>query len=283
MLFTGAKRTFGIRSDANNVSRMPFTVKKSHSLASPCHERDRRAVARNAAHHADAIPLYEIARVYDPSDRGDLPEESLALAGAFAGARRSRSWHGEAKEWNFFTAKGILETLFASLRIPNVRFAPVKGMPFHPTRVALLSMGRNVFGMLGEVHPTVCERYGAPERTVAFEIMLAPVLAALPGRPEVEELPRFPSVYLDLAIVVDEMVTAERVGELIEKSGAPEVVSVTLFDVYRGDQVEAGKKSLAYGLELRVGDRTLTDQDAQRVRDRILVVLRERTGAELRA
>jgi phenylalanyl-tRNA synthetase beta chain len=136
---------------------------------------------------------------------------------------------------------------------------------------------------MGEIHPRVCERWNVPEGTVAFEIALAPVLSSLPERAKVTELPRFPGVYLDVAVVVDESVRAEEISSFIEEAGAPEVVDVRLFDLYRGEQVPSGKKSLAYALELRVADRTLTDAEAAEVRDRIVKVLSERTGAELRA
>ena len=137
--------------------------------------------------------------------------------------------------------------------------------------------------MLGELHPDVCERFEVPERTVAFEVALEPLLDARTDRPRVVEPGRFPAVLMDIAVVVDEQVPAADVGRLIAKAGAPETASVDLFDVYRGDQVPEGKKSLAYALRMQAQDRTLTDQDATTVRERIIAALRERVGGELRA
>jgi phenylalanyl-tRNA synthetase beta chain len=114
------------------------------------------------------------------------------------------------------------------------------------------------------------------------EISLGPVFAAVQEKVQLRELPRFPANYIDLALVVDAGVPAARVEELIWKAGAPEVTQVRIFDLYEGEQIPAGKKSLAYALELRVPDRTLTDEEAATVRDRIVLVLRERAGAELR-
>ena len=242
-----------------------------------------RAVSRNVAHRADGVALYELARVYEPADSAALPNETLVLGATLTGTRRARSWMHAGDHWSFFAAKGVLEAMFDALRIEDIRFRPINMMPFHPTRAAHVLIGDRPVGTAGEIHPAVCGRFDVPEGTVAFEIVLDALFERLPGRPKVDELPRYPAIYLDLAIVVDDGVAAERVAALIAAAGAPEVVGSTLFDVYRGDQIPPGKKSLAYSLELRVPDRTLTDADAVRVRDRILVALGERTGAVLRS
>jgi phenylalanyl-tRNA synthetase beta chain len=160
--------------------------------------------------------------------------------------------------------------------------APATGMPFHPTRAAAVSIAATTAGTIGELHPRVCERFDLPEGSIVFEVALAPVLAAMPSRVEVSELPRFPASFIDLAIVVDEAVRAAEIEEAITSAGAPELESVRLFDLYRGEQIPPGKKSLAYALHMRVPDRTLTDEDAAAVRARITAVLRERFTAELR-
>ena len=241
-----------------------------------------RAVARNVAHRAEGVALYELARVYEPADSAALPNERLVLGATFTGTRRARSWMRPAGDWSFFDAKGVLEAMFDALRVEDIRFRPINMMPFHPTRAAHVLIGDLPVGTAGEIHPEVCGRFDVPEGTVAFEVALDGLFEGLPDRPQVRELPRYPAIYLDLAVVVDDGVAAERLTALIKAAGAPEVVGATLFDVYRGDQVPPGKKSLAYSLELRASDRTLTDTDADRVRNRILVALEERTGAVLR-
>jgi phenylalanyl-tRNA synthetase beta chain len=137
--------------------------------------------------------------------------------------------------------------------------------------------------VIGELHPNVCDAFDVPEGSVVFEIALAPLFAAMPGRPAVSELPRYPAVFIDLAVVVDGSVPAAQVEEAIVTAGRPELASVRLFDVYRGSQVPEGKKSLAFALELRDPARTLTDEDQNAVRERIVTLLRERMGAGLRA
>ena len=240
-----------------------------------------RSVARNVAQRAPGVALYEIARIYEPSTE-ELPQEAGVIAAAFTGERAGKHWRAAPGRWDFYSAKGVLEALLDGLRLETPRFRPVTGYPFHPTRAAAVSLNTAPLGALGELHPEVCERFDVPEGTVAFELALGPILAALPPRPQVELLDKYPAIYIDLAFVVDADVPAERIGDLIAKAGEPEVVNSVLFDIYTGEQIPAGKKSLAYSLELRVGDRTLTDEDAEGVRDRILGAVRERTGAELR-
>ena len=192
------------------------------------------------------------------------------MSGVGAGERSPKTWLTEADDWDFFAAKGVVDTALGRLGVGPADYEPGKGMPFHPTRVARVRLGDVSIGVIGAVHPDVIGAFDFPTGTdaVAFELALEPVLAVLPGRPEVDDLPRFPPVYVDLAIVVDESVPAAMVESLLRRAGAPEVRSVRLFDVYRGEQVRAGKKSLAYALEMRAPDRTLTDEDANVVRSR---------------
>lgn len=240
------------------------------------------SAARNVAQHADSIGLYEIAPAYFATGE-QLPDERLMLGAVFSGLRAVRSWARPAERWDFFSAKGILEALVSALEIEPAAFEPLSALPFHPTRGAGVALSGTALGVLGQLHPDVCARFELPDGVVAFEIMLAPLLAAGRERVKIDELSRFPAIYRDLALVVDDRVAAAMVEDLVRRAGAPEVTSVRLFDMYTGEQVPAGKKSLAYALELRSRTQTLTDADADRVRDRIITALRERTGAELRS
>ena len=239
-----------------------------------------RAAARNVARRVDNVALFEIARVFEASSEL-LPDQPTNLGGVFVGERSSTTWKHPAVAWDFFEVKGIVLAAVASLGV-TMELAPVEGMPFHPTRAAAVSIGSSRVGAIGELHPRACERFDVPEGTVVFEIAAAPVVAAMPARPTVPELPRFPAAFIDLAVVVADDVAAAAVEDAIRSAGAPELESVQLFDLYRGEQVEVGKKSLAYALRMRVPDRTLTDDDAVAVRERMVGALRDRFQAELR-
>jgi phenylalanyl-tRNA synthetase beta chain len=241
-----------------------------------------RSAGRNFAHGASAAASFEIARVFEPSGE-PLPREGLVLALVLAGDRIPKGWDEDRRSWDFFGAKGVVEALFASLHVPAVDFAPATGMPFHPTRAARAALSGSDLGAIGELHPEVCERFEVPEGTMVAEIALGPVFAALPPRPRAGDLPRFPPIYIDIALVVPEDVPSGEILSVIRTVGSPEVSSARLFDLYRGDQVPAGKKSLAYALELRDPDRTLTDEEGGEVRDRIVAELASRFGATLRA
>ena len=241
-----------------------------------------KAVALNQARRAQGIALFEIARIYEPT-HDVLPQEGLVLAGAFSGLRRDQEWTGPALPWDFFGVKGVLEAALVGLGLEGLGFVLAKGKPFHPTRAATVSLGSAALGAVGELHPDVCERFDVAERTLVFELSLAPVFEALHGRVQLREPSRYPAAYIDLAVVVDDGVAAAKVQDVINRAGSPEVVSVRLFDVYRGEQVGEGKKSLAFALELRAEDGTMTDDEALEVRDRILPALQERTGGTIRA
>jgi phenylalanyl-tRNA synthetase beta chain len=240
-----------------------------------------RSAARNVARRVPDVALFEIASVYEPSER-ELPAESQLLAAAFCGARQLKSWRAERKEWDLFSVKGVVEALLRALRIGGAAFEPYGARPFHPTRAARLVLAGEPVGVLGELHPETCDAFDVPQGTAAFELALEPLIAACPGKPVVEEPPRLPGVYFDLAFIVDRAVPAGRIEEVVRLAGRPEVVSVRLFDVYEGEQLGEGRKSIAFALELRAPDRTLTDDEAAAVRARIVRAVAERTGAELR-
>lgn len=242
-----------------------------------------RSVARNHAHRAQGVALFEVSHIYGLTT-GDLADEQLVLGLATAGYRIPPSWNSDGQRWDFFTAKGALEAALSAIGVEGCTYAPVGGAtaPFHPTRAASITLGGASIGVIGEIHPDVCDRFDIPEGAVIVEVSLAPVFAASPDRKEAVELPRFPSMHIDLAVVVDRGVAAGKVEDIIRKAGSPEVVAVRLFDLYEGEQVPAGKKSLAFSLELRDPERTMTDEEALKVRDRIVSALAERLGAEMR-
>jgi phenylalanyl-tRNA synthetase beta chain len=197
------------------------------------------------------------------------------------GDRHAPGWRGGRAAWDFFAAKGVLTALFESFGL-SFELRPVEGMPFHPTRGASVTMDGADVGALGEIHPEVCGDWDVSEGTVAFEIALGPLVRSLPEPPRASELPRYPATFMDLAVVVRESVPAMQVEDAIRTAGAPELTAVRLFDLYRGEQVAAGEKSLAYALELRSPDRTLTDEDAGQVRARVVAELERAVGGRLR-
>jgi len=233
----------------------------------------------------DRVAIFEIGRVYLPKEGEILPEEPRRLGIAMTGPRAERSWlTGTSEPMDFFDLKGVVETLLSHLGIKDYAVHPAEHPTFHPGRTAALTISGVAVGVLGEVHPLVREAFDLPDQPVCLAEF---DLEALLERAEVaryfEPISRFPAVIQDLAVVVDEEVPAQKVREVIIRAGGELLRRVELFDVYRGEPVPPGKKSLAYSLTYQAQDRTLTDQEVARVQERIVRCLAEELGARLRA
>jgi phenylalanyl-tRNA synthetase beta chain len=200
------------------------------------------------------------------------------------GPREERSWLEEQDRspMDFFDLKGVVENLLNRLGLDGA-FQPYEHDAFHPGRCAQVRVNGETVGVMGEVHPLVREAFELPDGPIcALEFDLDVLLAPWGAAREMMPLSTHPPVYEDLAIVVDEDIPAVRVRSLIARAGVPLLRSVALFDVYRGAQVGAGKKSLAYRLTYQADDRTLTDEEVAEVRSGIVQRLEETLGATLR-
>lgn len=233
----------------------------------------------------ERMALFEIGPIFMACEDGFLPDELPTLAIAMTGPRTLPYWQeSDNQPMNFFDLKGIIEELLAGLHIDNMRYEPVEYPSFHPGKSARILIGEQQAGVMGELHPMVRENYDLPATPLlAAEISLERILEAIPDRYPVEAVPEFPPVLEDLAIVLDEQIPAERIEQVIRQAGGRMVTGIRLFDVYRGGQVEPGKKSLAYSLTYQDPERTLTDAEVQKLRQRIVRRLEQELGARLRS
>ena len=239
-------------------------------------------VSANLRHERE-VGIFEIARIYLPRD-GDLPEERRVLALAVAGDDAKTNWLTSGHERDFYDVKGVVTTLFERLGIQDHRLTPSKHPSFQIGGVAELTVAGRRVGVLGEVHPDVAGSFDMSRHIVAMAELDFEVLAAsATTRREYRPMPKFPGVVQDLAVVVDETVPAEEVQATIRRAGGELLAEVNLFDVYTGDPIPEGKRSLAYALTYRSGSRTLKDDEAQKVQSRIQKALARELGAELRA
>ena len=241
-------------------------------------------VAKNLR-FVDRVAVFEIAHVYLPVEGQELPEEPSHLSIALCGPRLARSWLAdESEEMGFYDLKGIVETLCNHLGVEDVTVAPARHPTFHPGRVASLSVGENELGVFGEVHPMVRANFDLPERPICLlELDLAKLLAAANTTQRFRSISPMPALKLDLALVVDEEVPADALQTSIRKAGGALLVDAVLFDVYRGEQIGDGKKSLAYSLTFQSPDKTLTSEQANKQRTRIVKQLAKEYGAEIRS
>jgi len=241
---------------------------------------------RNLARGAERVSLFESGRVYLPGQSTDFPGERPApdhephRFGCIAIGPPPRSWRGDEVANDFFTLKGVLEALAGQLgTAPS--FAPVEELFLHPGRAASVSVAGVPAGWIGEVHPLVCREWDV-EAAAAFEIDLAPLLAvASAGEETYEDVTTFPAVYQDLAVVVPAEVPATDLRDAVLSAGGELLRAAEVFDLYAGEQVGEGRKSLALRLEFRAADRTLTDEEVVARRTTIEAEL-EKLGGSLR-
>ena len=243
-------------------------------------------LANLAANQADGpgpFRLFEAGRVFLPRS-GDLPEEVEIVAAVLAGQRGESSWLAAPGGGgiDFYDAKGMVEWLLDRLGI-SAAWEPAEHPVYQPGRCAVVKSGGAELGSVGEVHPAIIDRFGLDFPQVAgFELRLSALLAALPESDRnFVSLPRFPAATRDLALIVPADVSAGRVTELIMLNRL--VQRAELFDIYSGDNLAPGTKSLAFHVHFQAPDRTLTNEEVTRSLDGLLRNLQRELGAELRS
>jgi phenylalanyl-tRNA synthetase beta chain len=229
-------------------------------------------LARNYAYHNKNVKLYELAKIYLPTEGQALPTEPKML---------TLGTYGEGT--SFFTLKGQLEAILTGLRLPKATFTAVKDNPsYHPGRCAAVSMNGELLGYMGQVHPLVAKTYGLDTEVYCVEIDFSKAFTMMLPEATFTPLPKYPAVTRDLSLLCDEAVTIAELTDVITAAGGKLLRRVDLFDIYRGKGVAEGKKSVAFSLVLRADDRTLTDADSEGVTKKVLAALESKLGATLR-
>ena len=245
-----------------------------------------RNVAYNQSRGVKNVQLYETGSVFFAAEGRKQPKERRRLAAVMAGALRDDGWNEQIPAFDFFDGKGAVENLARELALPKLRFKALtaeEAPHVQPGRGAQVLSGGTVLGWVGELHPLAVDAYQADAPVVAFELDVdALVKAARPARDYVD-VPTFPAVSMDIAFVVDEGVTHEKLVQCMSSAGGKLLEEVRLFDVYRDDQrIGAGKKSMAYALTYRAVDRTLTGEEVDKAHERLVKKVCGATGAEVR-
>lgn len=246
-----------------------------------------RSVAYNQSRGVHNIQLYETGVVFFGAEGKKSPKERNRLAAVMAGAMNDPAWNKESLNFGFFDGKGVIESLMRELALAKPRFKALSAEEaphLQPGRAAQVLDGGTVLGWIGEIHPLACDTYEVQAPLVAFELDLdALIKCARPARDYVD-VPVFPAVTMDVAFVVDEEVTHEQLLRCITSAGGKLLDTVQLFDVYRDEaRLGAGKKSMAYALEYRAADRTLTTEEVDKQHARLIKKVCGATGAEVRA
>lgn len=240
-------------------------------------------MAQNARNR-DRLWFFELGPVFLPMSGETLPAEPRRLGIGMAGPAAPASWREqEPARTDFFTLKGVVEALLTGLHLGEVTFDPVSHPLFAPGRSARVAVLGAAVGVLGEIHPDVGAAFDLAVSPVCLaELDLDRLLARMVSGYPVRPVPRFPPVLEDVALVVEEAVPAAALSAAIRAAGGPLLADVRLFDVYRGEQLASGKKSLAFSLAFQAADRTLTDAEVEAEKRRILEAVSRELGALLR-
>jgi phenylalanyl-tRNA synthetase beta chain len=258
-----------------------------------------KAAARNLSRGSGGVALFETATVAFPADRGPapiygvdrrpdaaeldklfeaLPAQPLHLAVVLAGERERAGWWGEGRAAGWADAIELVRRLGAELGV-TVEPRQANRMPWHPGRCAEIVVAGQALGFAGELHPKVCEEFGLPMRSAAVEIDLDALMVLAPPSAAGPRFSTYPLAKEDVALVVDTAVTAGAVEAALREGAGELLESVRLFDVYAGEQIGEGKKSLAFALRFRAPDRTLTEAEASQARDAAVAAAAAATGA----
>jgi len=242
-----------------------------------------RAVAHNNAHGNPDVALFELGRVFGPPEAGNtLPRERLHLATARAG-RFVRTPHEPDRDVSVYDLTAVVEALAGELRLADWRLQADAPAGLHPARAAAIVVDGARVGAVGEVDPEVSKAMALPEPTVALEIDADALLGGRRTPRTSTPVSRFPASTIDLAFVVADDVAAGAVLRLLRAVGGELLEQVRLFDVFRSDALGAGKVSLAFALQFRAIDRTLTDAEVGELRTQCIDAVVSEFGAELRA
>lgn len=230
------------------------------------------ALSRNYSRNNDYASLFEIGKIYIPKeDTKELPEEKNTLTIGLYGVV------------DYFNLKGIVENILDGLGIENWKLKRQEENPtFHPGRTAELYIKKDYVGTLGEIHPDIQDNYDIEERCYVSELNLDVLYKNANVKKEYRELPKFPAVTRDIAVIIDDTVLVQEIENIIKNGGGNILESIHLFDVYKGKQIPEGKKSIAYSIVYRNSQRTLKDSEVNKVHDKIVRTLEHKLGAQLR-
>lgn len=239
---------------------------------------------RNLSRKNEDIKIFDVAPVFYPKSLPltELPREVVKVAGFMTGRRNPVSWNNDGDMLDFYDAKGIIEDLLEILSISRYQVEAGEYTAMHPGKTALFKKGKEVIAAVGELHPKVAENFGITKKAYIFEMDLLTLMKYKSEKTKTDALPKYPAICRDLAMLVDENVSAAEIERTIAQNGGAYFDDVVLFDVYQGKQVAAGKKSMAFNIKFQSNDKTLTDAEADQGFNQILEAVKKEFDAELR-
>ena len=237
----------------------------------------------NTNRQAELVKIFEVGKIYlpYPDKPNSLPNEKLIIAGAINKTGRGDVWE-KSLSLDIFDVKGIIETVFQSLKMENWEVVPGNHPAFHPLRNGKIIMRGEEVGIFGEIHPEVINNYRIPDKVNLFEIDFENLLPNIPSDIKFCVLPKYPSVQRDLALIVKEEIPSADIIKTIKSIDGKLIKKVTLFDIFKGKQIGDGFKSLAYSVVFQAEDRTLIDQEVENTYKKIREKLMVKFNAKIR-
>lgn len=264
---------------------MPMSEERSHLRVNLLPHLLETA-AYNKNHQTHDIAIFELGRVFvseEAEKLTGLPEEKLTLAGLVTGKLPTDHWLQQPQSVDFYTAKGIVEALFQSMGVSSTVYEQAQGIKgMHPGRTANITVNGNKIGYIGQVHPELQKKYDVDE-TYVFYLDLEALYGCQEKMSQYQSLPKYPASTRDLSILVNDGVSAAELKALISGEAGPMLEQVELFDVYTGEKIGQGKKSLAFALTYRNPEGTLTDKEVNEIHEKVVNSLAHQYQAELRS
>ena len=238
---------------------------------------------RNRNHQINDVKFFECSKVFIPNEAGEYPNEPERVVGMIVGNLGAGVYGDPLRPADFFDIKGVVEGMLDRCGLSDYTITHTDHPAFHPGRRAEIRIEDQTLCVFGEAHPEVLENYDLPHKAYLFELDFEKLVEMVEPTKQFESIPIYPSVNRDLAIVLDVDTPASQPTEIIKSAGSELVSSLHLFDVYTGEQVPDGKKSLAFAIEYRSTTETLTDEIVDRIHGGILEQLEQELGATLRS
>lgn len=239
--------------------------------------------ARNLAYRSEDLALFELRPVFRSSDGADLPQESLRLTAILCGRREPLGWAQSDAKVDFYDMKGAIEDLLCSLRITGLTWDKQSDETYyHPGKSCALYCGDRLLGTLGELHPEVLFEFDLGSSAILCDMDVEALFEIGGGKIQFQPLSRYPDVQRDSAFLVDTEVSAQQVLTVLGRVKIKDLEKIELFDVYSGEGIPQGKKSLAIRASYRALDRTLTDELIQNLHGKLVKAMEKELSAELR-
>ena len=229
------------------------------------------------------LRIFEMRRIYLPTEGKELPEEPLYVSALLTGSRDLEGWNQPKGEIDFFDVKGIVENILSDLSVANVSYSTEELDPYyHPGKACRILSGKKVLGSLGELHPTVQENYGITTPLYYLELNFEALIASRKGFGTAQVPSRFPSTFRDIAMLLPKELPVSDVLACVRGVKAPELEGVDVFDLYTGGNIAAGEKSVAIRVRYGSKERTLTDDEVTRLHQRVIDALQKKLNVSFR-